>query len=220
MAAALNDCLGGRADLVFDPAPGDSLRSPWRTYRRALEETPPSATHRLVLQDDVIVCDYFLTGAERAIRARPNRMLFFFVPGTPQQFVILMREACDAGQTWAEVELRGWAPVVATLWPVDLIAPCLAFDDARRAAGAWPPGFVADDEIVGRFIRETGQAWPLACVPSLVEHPDTVPSIMNGHRNVGDGLNSGRRAAIWIGDYPDCYACDARRIDFTVGAGG
>lgn len=214
MAARLNGCLDGRADLVFDPAPGDSLRSPWRTYRRALEETPKGATHRLIVQDDVLVPGYFLDGVAAAVRARPDRMLLLFVPGTPPEYRNLMVRACASGAAWAEIVLRIWIPVVAAVWPVGLIEPILSFETMKREKDLWPVGFVADDEIVGRFFRETGQEPPLAVVPSIVEHPDTVPSIMNGYRNVGNGLDPGRRAAVWIGDYPECFGCDARRINY------
>jgi hypothetical protein len=208
MAEQLNACLGGCAEIVFDPAPTD-YRSPWRTYRAALERTPAAATHRLVVQDDVVVCDHFLEGVDLAVAAQPDRVLLFFVPGKPPHYVRDVMLACSRDESWAELELKTWVPVVAALWPVRLIAPLLAWYDAQ----GFPAGFVADDEIVGRFLRHIGEP-PLASVPSLVEHPDTVPSIMNGHRRGGDGLDPGRRAACWVGD---CGYCDARLVDWTRG---
>lgn len=209
MAEELNGCLGGRAEIVYDPAPDDSLRSPWRTYREALERTPADATHRLILQEDVYVCDYFLDAVGAAVAAQPDRPLLFFVPGTPPHYVRAVLAACDRDESWAEMELRTWVPVVAMLWPARLIGPLLSWFDTQ----GFPAGMVADDEIVGRFLRAVEEP-PLASVPSLVEHPDTVPSIMNGHRWNGDGKNPGRRAACWIGD---CGYCDARLIDWTRG---
>ncbi len=51
---------------------------------------------------------------------------------------------------------------------------------------------------------------------SLVEHTDTVPSVMNAHRRGGDGLDPGRRARLWVGDLPE-LGCDATAIDWTLG---
>jgi hypothetical protein len=206
LAETLLGCLGD-AELVYDPEPG-STRSPWRTYRHALETTPAGASHRLVLQDDVLVCDYFVEGVRAAARARPGRVLVFFVAGNPANHRRAVFDACEQDWAWAELDLNTWIPAVATCWPVHLIEPMLEWFDAQN----YPPAFTADDEIIGRFLRHQGER-PLASVPSLVEHPDTVPSLAG--RRVADGRDPGRRAACWIGD----CGCDARRIDWTTGPG-
>jgi hypothetical protein len=215
MADALAACVAG-AEVVLDPDPDHGLRSPWRTYRHALERTPPEASHRLVIQDDVLVCDRFLDGVDLAVAARPDRVLCLFVAGNPANHKRAVLAACDRDETWAELDLTTWIPVVATLWPVRLVEPLLSWYDARRDDGRFPAAFTADDEIVGRFLRDHRER-PLACVPSLVEHPDTVPSVANGHRRGGTGLDPGRQAACFIGD---CGYCDATLIDWTTGAGG
>jgi hypothetical protein len=211
MADQLAACIG-RADVVYDPDPAAEFPSAWRSYRRALEETPAGAAGRLIVQDDVLVCDRFAAGVELAATARPDRVLVFFVAGNPMNHRVTVMRACDRDETWAELDLTTWIPVVATLWPVRLIVPFLEWYDRQ----GFPPGFVADDEIAGRFLQGIGEP-ALACVPSLVEHPDTVPSLMSGNRRISDGRDPGRRAACYIGD---CGFCDARLLDWTTGAGG
>jgi len=211
MAETLNGCLGGRADIVFDPDPGSSP-SPWRTYRLALERTPAWASHRMVIQDDVLVCEHLVDAVEAAVRARPDRVLAFFVAGNPLNHRRAVAAAEAADWSWAELDLTTWIPAVATCWPVRLIEPLLSWFDAQ----GFPAAFTADDEIIGRFLRQRGEA-VLAAVPSIVEHPDTVVSLVHGHRRAHDGLDPGRRAAVWIGDRG---ICDGRLVDWTVGPGG
>jgi hypothetical protein len=71
----------------------------------------------------------------------------------------------------------------------------------------WPADFIADDEIIGRFCQ-AHDVFPLASVPSLVEHRTEVPSLMFARR-LDD---PGRRAACLIGP-----SCDARGIDWHLG---
>lgn len=210
LAEGLLLCIPG-AEIVYDPMPDDGLKSPWRTYRAALEATPADADYRLVVQDDVVVCDYFREGVEWAVAARPGRVLVFFVAGNPLNHQRAVLGACDRGETWVELDLRTWIPAVATLWPAALARELPGWFDRQ----GFPPAFIADDEIIGRFLRARGEH-PLACAPSLVEHPDVVPSLVHGYRRRTDGLDLGRRAACWIGDGG---GCDARALDWTTGAG-
>lgn len=210
MATALLGCLDGDADLVFDPEPAEHA-SPWRTYRRALETAPPGVSHRFVLQDDTIVCDYFRDGLEAACAAQPDRVLAFFVAGHPNSHIRAFDWALNHGAPWAVLDNTTWLPVVATAWPLTLIGDLLGFVDQQFEQQLWPPKFTADDEICGRFLREKGIN-ALASVPSLVEHPDTVHSIASGGRRQPTGLDATRMAQLWIGD----VGCDPRGIDWTL----
>lgn len=200
LAAQLTD-----VEIVSDPDPDGTLRSPWRTYRAALERTPAWATNRLVLQDDVLLSRDFDSVVRKAVAARPDRLLVFFVGGHPVEHSRRVYQACDRDESWAELDHMRWCPVIATCWPVSFIEPFLAYVDRQK----WPPAFRADDEIVGRWLRETKQ-WPLASVPSLVEHEDVVVSLI-GRRNQG-GRDRARVAACFI--HPDC---DPTTIDWSVG---
>lgn len=156
------------------------------------------------------MCGHLVEGVERAAAARPEDVLAFFVPGKPAKYVAAVDQARALGLSWAVLTLGTWIPVVATLWPADLAARLVAWYDEQRYRY-----FVADDEIAGRFLASVERP-PLASVPSLVEHPDTVPSVMNSHRRGGDGLDPGRRAHLWVGDLPE-LGCDATAIDWTLG---
>jgi len=204
------ECLAGAAQVVFDPAPGEGA-SPWRTYRACLEAgLAVGASHIFVVQDDVIVCGNLLDGVRLAVAARPEDVLCFFVPGRPAHYVAAIDAARAEGRSWAALRLGTWVPVVATLWTAAVAQGMVEWYDEQRYRH-----FVADDEIAGRYLAHVGLA-PLASVPSLVEHTDTVPSVMNAHRRGGDGLDPGRRAHLWMGDLSE-LGCDAAAVDWTLG---
>ena len=73
----------------------------------------------------------------------------------------------------------------------------LAWVDAQ----GWPYAFNADDEIIGRLTRALGIP-VYATVPSLVDHPDDVASIV-GSREPMFGGNRDRVAHCYIGDHAD-----------------
>lgn len=201
-AAALAAQIG--AEVVFDPDPDHEVKSPWRTFRRLLETTPVDATHRFQIQDDAIVCPDFRDALELAVASRPDRLLVFFVGSEPKLHSNAVMKACDRDEAWAELAHAHWCPVVATCWPVWMIAPLLEFVDEQ----GWRDSFFADDERVGRFVRAINHR-PLASVPSLVEHPETTPSLV--------GKRTGRHAACWIGSCEECS--DASQIDWSRGPG-
>lgn len=201
IATALSDALDG-VELCVDPAPLE-LRSPWRTYRHALERTPAGATHRVILQDDVLVCRQFLPTVHAVIDAQPDRLICLFVGGQPYEHSHRIHVACDRGHPFVELDNQRWCPCVALAWPVRMIEPFLAYVDEQD----WRPEFRSDDEIIGRYLNHVRE-WPIATVPSLVEHPDVIQSLI-GLRAMG-GADKGRVAACWI--HPDC---DPASIDWT-----
>jgi hypothetical protein len=191
---------------VYDP---DEVgpRSPWRTYKLCIERGLESGDDSiLVIQEDVLVCGRFLQGVEMAVSAQPDNPAAFFVPGKPPAYINAIYTARRDGRSWAALPLGTWCPVVATAWPRHLAEGLLTWAGTNR-----PPYWHADDEICGRFLAWAGVP-VLASVPSLVEHPDTEPSVMNGHKRVGDGRDPTRRAYFFIGDEPEKFDCDATRI--------
>lgn len=172
MIGPLLDRIGGDVEVVTDPEP-DGFRSPWRTYREALERTPDGVTHRLILQDDVTVCDGFADAVELASASRPLRLLTLFHGGQPRQNLPRIERGLAARQTWVAIDIRRWVPVVALMWPVHVIRPALDWIDEQH----YPVRLRADDEIVGRAMNALGET-VLACVPSIVQHEDMVPSLL------------------------------------------
>jgi len=177
-------------DVVCDPEP-NGPRNPWRTYRQCLLLTPPEATHRLVLQDDAIVCDHFLETMQLVLEARPNSMLALFVPGSHRAAALDMYRACERDECFFPFPFHtgSWVPVVALVWPAHTIPPFLEW-----AALKYPvTKRRADDAIVGSYAREH-RTEVLATVPSLVDHPDDVPSL------IGNRMNERSRMAVCMVD--------------------
>lgn len=204
LAEGLSACFDGAAEIVWDPAPDTSV-NPWRCYRHALSLTPPDADYRLIVQEDVIVCLGFLEAARAALAAKPDVPVCFYVGGHPHVHARPVREAAAAGDRFVPLNAQTWIPVVATAWPVRFIEPMLSWTEKQP----WPPAFTADDEICGRYLQHVREiAW--ATVPSLVEHPDTEPSLVR--RQITGGVDPSRRAAVWL---EDLGYCDGREITWT-----
>lgn len=199
MAQAL--ALEIEAEVVLDPDP-DGYPSPWRTYRACLESTPAWATHRLVVQDDAQACPGFREAATRALEARPDRLVSFFVAGSPWDHRDAVYESCARGWSWAELANDRWCPAIALAWPARMIPAVLAYADRKR----FPERFRADDAIIGLYLREEALERALATVPSLIEHPDMVKSLV-GKRD-RQGLAPERVAALYIERHCDHDARD------------
>lgn len=208
LAAALLAEIGV-GELAVDPdppppgtPPTSALWNPWRCYRHAIETTPPDADYRVVVQDDALVCAGFAAAATAAIAARPNRLVTFYVGGNAKLLAARVTHAAARGHAWVNLPHFSWFPAVAVAWPRRLLDELPAWVDRQP----WPKTFRSDDEIIGRFLRNVGEI-PLATVPSLVDHPDDVPSLI-GTKARG-GTDRGRIAACWIGD------CDASAVDWA-----
>lgn len=183
--------------MVDDPDP-DGHPSAIRTYIECLRRTPPEATHRLVLQDDVVLCRDFERRAEAAVVARPDMLIALFVPGLglPGRWV---REAAARGDSWQQLPTSvNWTPMVALSWPAALAAEFVDFAEeyvAHRAARRRTT--TGDDPVSGAFVRARKLAvW--ATVPCLVEHPDIGVSLVK-RRNYR-GTNPARKAAVYRAD--------------------
>ena len=50
----------------------------WGNAKRAWEMADPNSTHHLVIQDDVMPCNNFIEGAEKALRFNPDKLVSFF----------------------------------------------------------------------------------------------------------------------------------------------
>lgn len=168
-------------EIVADPDPGGQLRNPWRTYHRALELCPSNVTHRVVLQDDVTVCEGFLGLLDGALTERPDALVALFVPWTLRRAGQDYMRACARRASWCQLARNEWVPVVALAWPVPLLHRFLEWADSN---GFPPDKRRADDAIVGRFVRSVPGVECWATIPSLVEHPDDVPSLI-GNRHGG-----------------------------------
>lgn len=126
-----------------------------------------------------------------AVEARPGKPVAFWVGGLPADACAAMTAAHRDGRRWVDLSPWQWFPCVAVAWPTGTVARLLE----------WLPGaqrFVtrADDAVTARFLQSEG-IWPLATVPSLVEHPDVVLSVIG--RRAWAGRDKGRVACVPAG---------------------
>jgi hypothetical protein len=203
LAEALAGEIAGR--VCYDPEPESPVKSPWRTYRHCIETAPPDASHLVVIQEDATACAGFVAAARAAIAARPDRVIVLCVTGNPPRHRLAVMKACERGAPWADLEYAHWLPAIAVAWPAGVARDLVAWVDEQN----YPPRFVADDEIAGRFLRARGIT-AVATVPSLVDHDDVAQSIMSRRRR--HGMDPGRRAFLYIDR--DCD-CGATSIDWT-----
>jgi hypothetical protein len=171
--------IGGAARVILDPDP-DGERNPWRCAREAWRATPDDCTHRLVVQEDILPCPRFLFHARRALAAKPDRIVSFYL-GTNAILTWRSMLIADArGANWVEGSRAGWVPALALAVPQRLVASLATFEDGTRP--------VADDDVYGRWIQTNRLPW-YATIPSLVDHDDDAPSLMR------NPYSSGRRVA-------------------------
>ncbi|MDR7492248.1 MAG: hypothetical protein QN122_12465 [Armatimonadota bacterium] len=169
-ASGLAQSLGGL--IAWDPEPGGPP-STWRSYRVALASVPPWAEHALVIQDDAAPAPGLLAGARERARERPDALVALCVTRHHPGLRRAVEVAYGLGQRWLSLRpYVPWVPTVALLWPSWAARAVLSWAEERRLG---PIG--ADDGVVGMAAACLGlQA--VAAVPSLVEHPDLLPSLM------------------------------------------
>lgn len=173
--------------------------NPFRGYLKCLAGAPQDVTHLVVIQDDALPCKDFDRQVAAAVGERPGDVLSLFVGGLTGRTRKDFWEAQKKGDRWSPVYFREIHHVVCLVWPVELAQAFLDWwESSPRIPG--PPVQQSDDAIVGYWIKSTyadrrirRQVW--ATVPCLVEHPDDLPSVVQGNRRLGD---KGRRAICWI----------------------
>lgn len=186
----LLDHLAGFADV--DVVTDREGAGTWATHRACLRAMPSRATHLLVVQDDAVPCAAFARKARAAIKASPGRIVCLFTPG----FGFLARRVDQArgeGRAVMEFPTVAFVPLVAVVYPAAQADGLLAFADGRT----WPHvsrRSRADDGMVADYCRSR-RIRPVATVPSLVDHDDTVPSVVKPSHPRGRH----RRAALFAG---------------------
>lgn len=177
-------------ELVTDPDP-EGQRSPLRTYLECLKRTPADAAVRVVVQDDCWPCVDFGTHAEAALAERPNKIVAFFVPGIRAAGAKRVSRVREKGGRWVNIGGTAITPVVATAWPADLIGPLVDFAESPRIQAR----YTHDDPVATLFVKKHKlDVW--ATIPSLVQHPDIEPSLID--KPHGGGKFRGRVAAFFI----------------------
>lgn len=155
----------------FDPP------SPWAGYKECLRSVvDENCSHVLIVQDDAIPCRNIGT-ALQAISEVTDVPVCLFMP-----MVSVTRkpalQAAKEGRCFVEIVPRGFLPVVAVLWPKDKAMSFLRWSEKapqlQRRNGQRIEH--RSDDAMGYLWMRSQQEKALATIPSLVQHPDDVPS--------------------------------------------
>ncbi|MBY8881444.1 hypothetical protein [Actinacidiphila acidipaludis] len=160
------------ARVCYDPEP-DGEPSTVRTARLAWQPWDPSATHHLVLQDDVTPTDDFEATLLEVVGHEPAAALGLFCEwGSYSSYAV--RLALLSGHAWTE-SVDSYFPTVAGLLPREAAAG-LAAHLASRGADA------IDDVAVFSYLTDAARLRVLLTIPQLVQHDGDVSLIGNdGH---------------------------------------
>lgn len=179
--------------------------NPWRGYQACLESlVGVEATHALIVQDDAICCRNLAPALELVAAAVPDHPVCLFMP----MVSATRRAATEAGargERFVEILPRGFLPVVAVLWPLEKAlhflnwsktTPSLVRRNGQRIEQR-------SDDAMGHLWMRTQRQKAYATIPSLVQHPDDVPSTITRGRG-------GRTALFWHGGDWDPLQLDWR----------
>ena len=169
--------------------------NPWRGYRLCLTDLPDDS-HVAILQDDAIVCRNFSPVIEQIAVVNPTTPVALFMSKHPKR--THNAASLRYGKSrYVDVHLQDLVHVVAILWPVAKAREFIDWVDGNpnRLRGK---EFQSDDATVTRWMQMTRQR-VRSTVPSIVQHPDDLPSVVNPHK-VSHGADANRVAGYWIGD--------------------
>lgn len=174
---------GFEVEVVEDS--GERL-DPWRGYRRALAALGNDAG--VILQDDSLPVSEFNGRLTVAVRDHPDAVLCLYLSAVPARTAKKARQAMLDGEPTVPIDRNEFVPVVANWYPAG-IANCVL---------TWAEDLMptrhrrSDDHMMGMWYHDCKYD-VLALVPSLVEHPDDVPSVIAPRRG-GSHVDPRRRA--------------------------
>lgn len=143
----------------------------------------------LVLQEDVVVCKNFVTALRRVVKSKPDDPVSFFLARLPGYAGGQVYRAAKRGDRY----IRAYAgdkffPALAIVWPVDRAREFLEWTESGVPLPGYPGEARSDDAVFGQWIKRM-QATAWYTVPSLVEHPDEVESVIGRRAQWGKGRN-------------------------------
>lgn len=133
----------------------------------------------------------FAAALTRVADANPMNPVVLFLGGLPRTTGAKALQALKRGSHYSPVWIRDFMPVVAVLWPKQKAEDFLAWSKVDKLPGAFP---ASDDAIAGRWMLRTRQE-VFVTMPSLVQHPDIVPSVIG--RRQQWGKDKGRVALLF-----------------------
>lgn len=169
--------------------------NPWAGYHKALSGLPEADSHVCVLQDDVRVCQNFPQAVTRIAEANSDNIVCLFLANLPLRVSRLALREGKRGKHYIETYLRTneFCPVVGVLWPTHKAREFIHWTDENpRKLGHPEPR--SDDGVLGRWCALTKQLVRFT-VPSIVQHPDQVKSLIG--RQSHWGKDKGRVALLY-----------------------
>lgn len=182
--------------------------NPWLGYKLALQrglQDPTNATHVLVLQDDVVVCRNLTPALDRIIEIVPDDCVTLFHSYLPNNNKVALLKALTYGPPLIRSKYAKFWPVLCVLWPRAKAEHFLLWSETAKLPGGHR--VASDDAVFGEWGRRHQETLWIT-VPSLIEHPDQVESLI-GKRALW-GRDKGRCALHFIGD------CDPLEIDWSL----
>ncbi len=108
---------GRSVEIVVD----EYLEGVWPNARRCWESYGIDATHHMVLEDDIAVCEDLVEGLEEALTYVPRRCVV-----SAYNHKRFIKEVRESGSSWA---ISSWHTAQALILPVNLIEEFLAWVD-------------------------------------------------------------------------------------------
>lgn len=159
--------------IVYDPEP-EAPPSTLRTAALAWSAIAEGATHQLVLQDDVVLCDDFAAQLHAAVADMPDSPVFLYTDwGTKCSHAL--RLAALRGASWAE-GVDPWVPAQAVLLPADIARGFIDYVTER-------PHLDDDALALEAYLREN-KLTAFVCMPNLVQHGG-IPSLLGNDTPMG-----------------------------------
>lgn len=171
--------------------------NPWAGYQRCLTDIPAGVSHLCVIQDDALVCPNFGPAVEQIAQSNPDVPVVLFLGGFPQGAARLFMRALLRKQPYINLLPSPIVPLVAVLWPKARAEEFLSWASGPVKLPGHPNPR-ADDGIAASWMKKTRQEVRV-CVPSLVNHPDMVPSVKGGQK-ANWGTNRMRVALVVAAD--------------------
>jgi hypothetical protein len=162
--------------------------NPWHGYRACLRDIP-ACSHLVIIQDDAVVCKNFAPALEQVAASNPGTPVSLWLSSQPGGTAARARQAMMRGKRYIWFGWPRYIYLIAMLWPRRLACDFLQWSETDRDTLRHR----ADDGVVARWAQIMRQEFR-ATVPSLVEHPDIVPSVKGGSQKAAAGQDSTRVA--------------------------
>ena len=179
--------------VIYDDRPygGGTLY----TCRKCWEApVPEGVTHRLVLQDDVLLCNNFVEIMNRIAEAHPEFIFTLFCPR------IRMENALPDSPYIIIKGCNTWGP--GNMMPVSYIRPMFEFVD--RELG---PDFPFDDGIYSWWAQRE-KVYIASTIPSTVQHLCPTQSTLGYN-------NKNKITKVWTGPDLDAVNWNAKSVAFS-----